>query len=113
MRSASEERKAQTDTKGVNEVHMQAFLEKHPEFILGGNFDSLWSRPYLPLTKNKSFAPDFVLQPLGLRTTAWNWQVMDLKSPGVPLLLRRSFHRTFSHHVTKVIEQLKDYGEYL
>jgi Domain of unknown function (DUF4263) len=100
------------NSPSVTEDHMQAFLEKHPEFILGPHFDSYWPRPHLPREGSESYNPDFVLQPIGVRDTPWNWKLVDLKSPRAPLMPGSSFHRTFSHHVTKVIEQLRDYGEY-
>jgi len=96
----------------VNETDMQAFFERHPEFILRGQFDNYWSRTHLPLDGAESLKPDFILQPSGLRTTPWNWEVLDLKSPHAALMPKSKFHRTFSHHVTKVVAQLKDYGEY-
>jgi hypothetical protein len=96
----------------ANERDMQAFFERHPEFILGGHFDSYWSQPSLPTADLRIVRPDFVLQPVGLRSTAWNWQVLDLKSPQAPLMVNSQFHRSLSHHVSKVVTQLRDYGEY-
>jgi hypothetical protein len=96
----------------VGEKDMQVFFERHPEFILGGHFDSYWSQPYLPTADSRILRPDFVLQPVGLRSTAWNWQVLDLKSPRVPLMENSKFHQALSRHVTKVATQLKDYGMY-
>ncbi len=97
----------------VRERDMQAFLERHPEFILGGQFDSYWSQPQLRTGDSKILKPDFLLQPTAeLRSTAWNWQLLDLKSPRAPLMPKSRFHQTLTAHVTKVVEQLKDYGEY-
>jgi hypothetical protein len=97
----------------VTERDLQAFLQQHPEFILRGEFDSYWAQPQLrDADSTKVIRPDFVLQPLGLRSTGWNWQLVDLKSPRVPLLANSQFHRDLSRHVSRVVTQLKDYGEF-
>jgi hypothetical protein len=97
----------------VTEKDFQLFFQLHPEFLLRDEYDSFWAEPILrsPTTGNM-IRPDFILQPHGKHDTPWNWAVLDLKRPDVPLIANNRFHADFSKHVYRVLTQLKDYGDF-
>lgn len=96
----------------TTERDLQEFFTLYPEFLLRGDFDALWPEPRLAIAGTRSVRPDFVLQPRGVRDIPWHWGLVDLKSPKAPLLVNRRFHPSFSHHVTRVVQQLRDYERY-
>ena len=97
----------------LNEKDFQHFFERHPEFLLEGQYDSYWAEPHLnSVTTGVSIRPDFVLQPCGDRTNAWNWNLVELKRHNVDLLTNRKVHADLSRYVTRVVTQLRDYKEF-
>lgn len=97
----------------TTEKDFQHFLELHPEFLLRDEYDSYWAEPVIKsLATMKQIRPDFVLQPHGIRLGSWNWAVVDLKRPSVPLLTHKRFHLDLSQHVYRVATQLRDYSQF-
>jgi len=112
-RLAIEEFEHLLNARGTSESEIQHFFQRHPEFLLGEEYDSYWAEPRLvsPVT-GSSLRPDFVLQPLALRSNAWRWNVVDLKRHDVNLLTSRRFHVDLSMHVYRAATQLRDYAEF-
>jgi hypothetical protein len=92
----------------------QRFFEEHPHFITKGAFEAYWSQPRLALPEDpkRYVEPDFVLRPFVAARLGTRWTVMDLKLPDDRLTVSRNFHQTFSHRLTKAVQQLRDYREY-
>ena len=101
------------NASGTTERDLQGFFERHPEFLLGDEYDSYWAEPQLlsPATGQR-YRPDFLLQPLALRSSPWRWNVIDLKRHDVDLLIGRKFHVDLSRHVYRAAAQLRDYAEF-
>lgn len=97
----------------TTERDFQRFFELHPEFLLRDEYDSYWAEPVLksPVDK-RTIRPDFVLQPYARKAANWNWAVVDLKKPQVPLLSYKNFHMDLSRQVYRVATQLKDYADF-
>jgi hypothetical protein len=101
------------NSKSTLERDFQALFEKHPEFLLGDEYDSYWAEPiFTSPTDGRTIRPDFVLQPLALRSNSWRWNVIDLKRHDVELLIARKFHVDLSRQVYRAATQLKDYAEF-
>lgn len=92
---------------GSTEADIHHFIESHPE-MLGEAYDHFWSQPSFRAGKT-IIRPDFIFQPRATRRLPWNWLLLDLKSPFVPLVTRSRFHPTLTSHVSKVVTQLRDY----
>lgn len=101
------------NSKSTRERDFQALFERHPEFLLGDEYDSYWAEPrFTSPADGRIIRPDFVLQPLALRSNSWRWNVVDLKRHDVELLIARKFHVDLSRHIYRAATQLKDYAEF-
>jgi len=100
--------------KGVTELEMQAFFEKHPDFLLQGEFDRCWPRFFLPWEKPKTkFFCDFVLRPIVMPSRSRRWKLLELKRPNDRLVSGRREHPRFSSTLSQAISQLRDYSRRL
>lgn len=102
------------NSQKATERDFHEFFRLHPNVLLGHDYGDYWSEPRLwSEASGKVLKPDFVLQPRADPTTAsWNWAVVDLKRPQVPLVTGSSFHRDLSHQVYRLATQLRDYEDY-
>ncbi len=97
----------------LKEKDFQLFFQRHPEFLLDGNYDSYWSETNLRSKESGDhIRPDFVLQPQMSRSIPWNWNVVDLKRHDVALLTSKRFHTDLSRYVVRVITQLRNYRDF-
>jgi len=69
----------------ILERDLHNFFERYPEFLTGDDHDSYWSEPSLRSADGRLVRPDFILQPGGDRTSAWNWSIVELKGHTAPL----------------------------
>lgn len=98
---------------GTTERDLQAFFRLHPDFLYREEALEHWAEPRLADQETgKVLRPDFLLKSLCLPGRPWSWQIVDLKGPGVPLVTDHRFHAKLSHHVHKVVAQLRTYSEY-
>jgi CspA family cold shock protein len=95
----------------LREQDIQRFLEAHPEFLLGSEYDVAIPQVVLPLGAGDSLRPDFVLRPLAGVT--WDAKIVELKLPGQPLLRKRPVHReAVFASVHNAVTQLRSYQRY-
>lgn len=99
------------NNQSTTERDLQRFFVLHPEFLLRDEYDNYWSEPVLTSPQGQTIRPDFVLQPRGLQAV-WNWALVDLKGPRVPVLNDGRFHKDLSRHVYRVATQLRDHGDF-
>jgi hypothetical protein len=101
------------NSQSTRERDFQSLFERHPEFLLGDEYDSYWAEPrFTSPSDGRSIRPDFVLQPLALRSNSWRWNVVDLKRHDVELLIAKRFHIDLSRHIYRAATQLRDYAEF-
>lgn len=101
------------NSKKTKESDFQRFFSLHPEFLYQNSYIEHWSEPHLTdKSTGKLLKPDFILKSTFLPDRPWSWQIVDLKKPNVPLISNSKFHATLSHHVHKVVSQLRNYSEY-
>jgi len=97
----------------TTERDLQIFFKNHPEFLLRDRYDNYWSEPRIKdAAGSNMIIPDFVLQPFAHRYLPWEWELLDLKSPHVPLFSYSRFHMGFSNHVHRLINQLQNYANF-
>lgn len=97
----------------AGEKELQRFFRLHPEFLLQNGSLEHWAEPVLrDRSSGTTIRPDFILKSMFLPERPWSWQIVDLKGPDVPLVVRRSFHATLSQHVHRVVSQLRNYSDY-
>jgi len=97
--------------KGLREQNIQEFLESHPEFLLGDEYDLAIPQVVLPIGDGESLRPDFLLRPIAGVT--WDARVVELKLPGQKLLRQRPLHREGMYTaVHDGVAQLRAYRRY-
>jgi hypothetical protein len=101
------------NSKSTRERDLQELFKRHPELLMGDEYDSYWAEPILvsPATGEK-IRPDFVLQPLALRSNPWRWNIVDLKRHDFDLLIEKRFHVDLSRQVYRAATQLRDYSDF-
>ncbi len=103
------ERLINSDT--LTEHHLQEFLEEHPSFLLGDEYDMAIPQVVLSIGGKESLRPDFLLRPLAGVT--WDAQIVELKLPGQGLMRSRPAHRESVYSaVHDAVTQLRAYRRY-
>ena len=96
----------------VIESDLQQFFEANPHFIVAAQLMHAIPHARLEREGGRLLIPDFILKPIVAMKRDSKWEVLDLKTPQVKLLVGKQQRIHFSHHVMKAITQLRHYGEY-
>lgn len=94
--------------KEVSERHIQQFLETHPEFLLGDQYNALHSQLILDRGDKGSLIPDFFAE----LPYEKQFDLIDLKKPNEQLIVGTKNRRGFSSAVHSAINQLREYRDY-
>jgi anti-anti-sigma factor len=108
LREEIEEFEFLVNKDGVNELELQRFLEKHPDFLLGSDYNRV--HPSITLYREEgSLIPDFMLEPHWSHTTC---DLLDLKLPTERIIVGSENRQGFSAAVMKALYQLREYHDY-
>lgn len=91
-----------------SELAIQKFLESHPKFLLGQQYETLHPHVILERGDEGPLIPDFLLQPFGKRFC----DVMDLKLPTTRLVVGKRNRERFSAVIAEASAQLRRYRDY-
>jgi len=91
-----------------SESDFQGFLQTHKGFLLGVEYDELFSQVVLK-SGLQGMRPDFILRPIS--GTSYPPRIVELKLPKSRLLKRRTHHPSFLSYLKDGIEQLHRYGD--
>jgi cold shock CspA family protein len=93
----------------TREEDLQAFFEKHPDFLLGTDYRRL--HPQLVLRRDDAgpLVPDFMLEPI---TSPSLCDLLDLKLPQAQVLVGNSGRRRFAQSVMQAVAQLREYAQF-
>jgi len=95
------------------EDRLQDFFNRNPKFLFQNNFANYWSQPKIDIpNSNRSYKPDFIMEPELHRELSKNWEIMDLKLPIQDFMQKTNFHPTFTSKFLKCLEQVKNYKNF-
>jgi hypothetical protein len=93
------------DTK---ERHIQQFLESHPQFLQGLNYENIYPQIVLERDEDGPLRPDFILEPFEDAFC----DILDLKLPTQKLFVGRKDRATLASALHEVAAQLREYAAY-
>jgi len=96
------------NTPRVRERQIQIFLEQHPEFLKGLNYQNVYPQLILERVNQPNLIPDFILEP---HTEEW-CDILDLKLPRQKLTVGRRDRATLAAAIHEVAAQLREYAAY-
>jgi hypothetical protein len=92
----------------VREMELQKFMEAHPEFLTGLEYDQLFPQVALERLDNGPLVPDFLLKLIGKSEV----DLLDLKLPGAKRISGKKDRLRFSQVVQDGIAQLREYRDH-
>jgi anti-sigma B factor antagonist len=90
------------------EGDIQRFLESHPKFLLGQEYERLYPHVILEREGKGPLIPDFLLQPFGKRFC----DIVDLKLPETQPIVGKTDRKRFSSAIAEASAQLRTYRDY-
>jgi hypothetical protein len=91
-----------------SEHDIQRFLENHSKFLLGHEYQKLYSQVVLEREELGTLIPDFLLQPVNKEFC----DIVDLKLPRAPLVVGKDNRKRFSAAIAEAAAQLRTYHDY-
>lgn len=95
-------------TPQVKEAAIQRFLESHPNFLYGLNYENIYPQVVLEREDASPLKPDFILEPF---EEGW-CDILDLKLPRQKIIVGRKDRAALASGITEVIAQLREYAAY-
>jgi hypothetical protein len=92
----------------TQERHLQAFLEQHPNFLRGLNYENIYPQLVLERDGQGSLKPDFILEPYADSFC----DILDIKLPSQNLIVGRKDRATLAAGLHEVAAQLREYAAY-
>lgn len=94
--------------RGVKEKELQVFLESHPNFLRGLNYQNIYPQVVLQREEGKSLRPDFILEPY-----KGDWcDILELKLPKPNLVIGRKDRDVLAGALHELAGQLREYAAY-
>ena len=92
----------------TRERHLQTFLEEHPNFLRGLNYQDIYPQIVLERDDDGPLMPDFILEPFDDSFC----DILDLKLPSQNLFVGRKDRATLAAAIHEVAAQLREYAAY-
>jgi len=97
------------DNKNISEQDASHFFFDFPKFLTIGGYKEIMREVVLYKTNQESlYRVDFCRRPVG----EIFWDVIELKSPKYPFMVKNGIHWKFSSQVEKGIQQAQDYKDF-
>jgi len=87
------------------------FFNRNKSFLLRDNYSRSWYEQKLPLSKNKSYEPDYSLKPNMNYET--DLSILEVKLPNESFVKQRAFHPNMYSKLFDHLGQINDYKDYL
>ena len=94
--------------QGTRERHIQRFLEMHPSFLQGLNYQNVYPQLVLERDDDGPLKPDFILEPFDDAFC----DILDIKLPTQALFVGRKDRATLAAGLHEVAAQLREYAAY-
>lgn len=108
IRDEIEEFEELINSSGSTEHDIQRFLQSHPKFLLGHEYQKLYPQVVLEREEQGKLIPDFLVQPFNREFC----DIVDLKLPGAPLIVGKDNRKRFSSSIAEAAAQLRTYRDY-
>lgn len=92
----------------THERHLQAFLEQHPNFLRGLNYENIYPQLVLERDGQGPLKPDFILEPYADSFC----DILDIKLPSQNLIVGKKDRATLAAGLHEVAAQLREYAAY-
>lgn len=96
------------NNSGTREHHIQKFLESHPNFLRGINYENIYPQLVLERDDGSSLKPDFILEPYDDEFC----DILDVKLPTQKLFVGRKDRVSLAAGLHQVAAQLREYANY-
>lgn len=107
--AAVEELEWLVNREATTEAELQAFFEKHPQFLLGSDYRTLHPQVVLHRDEEGPLIPDFLVEPVAAPLLC---DVLDLKRPRERVVTRNGGRLVFAKSVLRAAAQLRQYQDY-
>jgi len=108
LQAEIEEFESLINSPNIREQDVQKFLETHPKFLLGQEYQKLYPQVVMEREDDGALIPDFLLQPFNKQLC----DIVDLKLPTSPLIVGGYNRRRFSSAISDAAAQLRTYRDY-
>ncbi|HKV36890.1 MAG TPA: Shedu anti-phage system protein SduA domain-containing protein [Pyrinomonadaceae bacterium] len=108
IRDEIEEFEELINSSRSTEHDIQKFLENHPKFLLGHEYQKLHPQVILEREEQGKLIPDFLVQPFNKEFC----DIVDLKLPSAPLIVGKDNRKRFSSSIAEAAAQLRTYRDY-
>jgi anti-sigma B factor antagonist len=108
IRDEIEEFEALINSPLSSEYDIQKFIETHPKFLLGQDYQRPRPQVVLEREGQGSLIPDFLLQPFNQGFC----DIVELKLPNAPLIVGKKDRQRFSSAIAEASAQLRTYRDY-
>lgn len=96
------------NSKNVKERHIQRFLEDHPNFLRGLNYQNVYPQIVLERDGDGSLIPDFILEPFDGAFC----DILDIKLPNQAMYVGGKDRGQLASGLHAVAAQLREYAAY-
>jgi glycine cleavage system H protein len=96
--------------KSIREAELQRFLEEHPEFLLGFEYERLYPQIVLKQEGVSDLRPDFILKPIA--GVSYEPKIVELKLPGANVLKPTPRREGVYSPIMEAVMQLRAYARY-
>ena len=93
---------------GTNEAQLEDLLKRHPLFLRGLNYRSVYHQVVLPRSDGKSLRPDIIAEPFD---SDWA-DIVELKRADSPVLVGKNDRRALASAITSAPAQLREYSNW-
>lgn len=108
IRDEIEEFETLINSQRSTEYDIQKFLENHPKFLLGHEYQKLYPQVVLEREDRGTLIPDFLVQPINKEFC----DIVELKLPSAPLIVGNNNRKRFSSSIAEAAAQLRTYRDY-
>lgn len=107
---AAEEFEYMINKPALKENELQVFFEKHPEFLLGSDYESIHPQIVLKQNAEDDLKPDFILKPLA--GVSYEPKIVELKLPSQAVIKPTARREGLYANIHEGIRQLRAYARY-
>ena len=107
---AIEEFEELINAKALKERAIQDFFERHPEFLLGAEYDKLYPQVILKPSADESLIPDFILKPLA--GVSYGPKIVELKLPTQNVVKNKRRREGLYANIHEAVAQLRAYARF-
>ncbi len=94
----------------VREQELQDFFERHPNFLLGADYERLYPQVVLKQEAEDTLIPDFILKPLA--GVSYGPKVVELKLPGQQVVKATRRREGLYANIHEAVAQLRSYARF-